>query len=254
MRATTREHALPSWVIKAMAQPSGTTTLTLARGTQVATSWNERRERRGLKVKHLCSACNNSWMSDLEQRAKVYIRSMMGDVAIPLDREAQALISSWIMKTVMVYECLSPKDEWFYSETERRVFRETHELPHYTAIWLGRCRESGWSRTVGRRIRFGPRWPFAIGALNTFCISHFIFQVLTTRMKPGREHRGTRRYNAVKAPDPWARRLFQCWPVQQRQVYWPPLLAAAADDSEVQSLSRRWDAEGLKSRVRGGMA
>lgn len=248
MHATTREHALPSWLLKAMVRRSDAATLTLAVGTQESTSWIERGERRGLKVKHLCSACNNSWMSDLEQRAKVYIRPLMGNVGMPLDREAQAVVSAWIMKTVMVYECLSPKDEWFYSEAERRAFRETRELPPYTAIWLGRCSESGWSRTVGCRIRFGPRWPFAVGALNTFCISHLVFQVLTARMKPGCEHRGTMTYKAVNAPDPWARRLFQCWPLQQRLLYWPPVLAAAADDSEVQMLSRRWDAEGLKGK------
>lgn len=231
-----------------MTRRSDAATFALTKGTQATRSWIERGERLGVKVKYLCSGCNNSWMADLEQRAKAYIRPMMGDVAIPLNREAQAAISAWIMKTVMVYECLSEKDEWFYSEAERHAFRETRELPPYTAIWLGRCSESGWSRTVGCRIRFGPHWPFADGALHTFCISHFVFQVLTTRMKPGREHRGTITYRAVNAPDPWARRLFQCWPLQRRVMSWPPALVAASDDSEVQRLSRRWDAEGLKAQ------
>jgi hypothetical protein len=172
---------------------------------------------------------------------------MLRDVAIPLDREAQVAISAWIVKTAMVSEALSVEGRW-YSEAERRAFMETLQPPHGTAVWIGRCNQTGWSSTITRSVRFGPGWPFEEGTVATFALDHLVFQLLSVRMQDENvERQGNVTFESTNVPDPWARRMFQCWPVRPGAPLWPPMESAAADAREIELLARRFEADPVRS-------
>lgn len=238
--AATKEHILASWLMDVLTAKTQTTHVVMTIGTEGHKPFVLRGKGAGLAVKCLCASCNSGWMSALEVRAKPYVLGMLRDIAIPLDREVQGTISAWIMKTVMVCEFLS-RDRAWYSDAERHAFKDTLRLPHGTAVWLGRCNETGWSSTITRQVRFGPEWPFTDGAVATFALGHFVFQVLSVRMQEGHTHRGLVTFKATNVPDPWARRMFQCWPLQPGAPLWPPAEPAALDAHEVQSLARRFE-------------
>lgn len=241
--AATREHILASWLMDVLAAKNQTAHVVMTIGTERRQPFVLRGEGVGLTIKYLCAGCNSGWMSSLETRAKPYILAMLRDVTIPLDGEAQSTISAWIMKTVMVCEFLSPERAW-YSSADRHAFRDTLQLPHGTAVWLGRCNETGWSSTITRKVRFGPGWPFTEGAVATFALDHLVFQVLSVRMQEGHAaHAGNVTFKSTNVPDPWARRMFQCWPVQPGAPLWPPADSAAVDANEVELLARRFEAD-----------
>jgi hypothetical protein len=241
-KARTKEHVLASWLTDFLASMTRTTHIEMSVGTERRRQFILRGKGAGITVKHLCESCNNGWMSALETHAKPYLLAMLRGLTIPLDREAQTKLSAWIMKTVMVYEFLSP-GRVSYTEVERREFRDTLQPPQGTAVWLGRCDEAGWSSTITRKVRFGRGWPFAEGAVATFALDHLVFQVLSVRMLQGQTHRGNVTFKSTNIPDPWAHRMFQCWPVQPGTPVWPPAQSAAADANEVQLLARRFEAE-----------
>ncbi len=239
--AATKEHILASWLMDALAATTQTAHIVVTIGTETRQPFVQRGKALGITVKYVCARCNSGWMSALETRAKPYVLAMLRDLAIPLDRDAQSIISAWIMKTVMVCEFLSAERAW-YSEAERLTFRETLQPPQGTAVWVARCNETGWSSTITRKVRFGPGWPFTEGAVATFALDHLVFQVLSVRLQEGHAHQGNVTFKSTNVLDPWARRMFQCWPVQGGAPLWPPAHAAAVDADEVQLLARRFEA------------
>jgi hypothetical protein len=202
--------------------------------------WVKRGKGIGETINRLCHRCNNGWMAELEERAKPFILAMVRGIAVSLHSDAQAVVSSWITKTVMVCEFLAPESAW-YSDGQRHTFMTSLNPPSGTAIWLGRCSQTGWSSTLTRTLRFGPESPFIDGAVATFAIDHLVFQLLTVNPNDVERNRGNVTYK-TDMPDPWARRMFQCWPLQAGAVIWPPECAAATDEDEVHRLARRFEA------------
>ena len=227
-RDLTLEHALPSWLMELLSEDSHAAHILMTIGTDTHRSFVSRGKNLGVKVKHVCRVCNNGWMSRLEKRASPYLRGMIRDLSITLDSDAQATIAAWMAKTVMVFECIALPRAW-YSAEERRLFMETLKPPDGTAIWIGRGSQTGWSSTITRTIEFGPGWPFQRGAVATFALGHLVFQVLSVRKVDNDNLRGTITFRSTNVPDPWAHRMFLCWPTQAGVQVWPPRSDAAAD-------------------------
>jgi hypothetical protein len=97
----TNEDAVPTWLMKILS-PAG-----LSWGvTGGQLQGNLRKVPTGyrLKVAALCVACNNTWLSPIENRAKPKLMSWMAGISSPLTVEEQKLLSFWAVKTAMTVQ------------------------------------------------------------------------------------------------------------------------------------------------------
>src|SRR2546427_4423693 len=88
--ALTKEDAVPTWLMKRLS-PAG-----LAWGrTDSELQASVRRAPTGyrLKVLALCVACNNNWLSPIENRAKPKLMSWMAGLYSPMTYDDQRLLS-----------------------------------------------------------------------------------------------------------------------------------------------------------------
>lgn len=97
--------------------------------------------RAGLKVRSVCSACNNGWMSDLETRAKPVIEPLLDDTTVVLDAARQATIGVWAVKNAMVFEALRSNRPWAFTDQERTCMRQSLLPPTTTTVWIAKCVE-----------------------------------------------------------------------------------------------------------------
>jgi len=87
-----------------------------------------------------CRSCNNGWMSDLENSVRPFMREMVyrGQRTLLDDERTRALIH-WVVKTAMVYEFTGRAEEpKYFTQDERRAFKDARALPQNLWIWLGR--------------------------------------------------------------------------------------------------------------------
>jgi len=224
-RAETLEDAWPRWLFRLLGPPIR------------AEVWfgpdGERKEWSGapIRVRCVCAACNNGWMSQLEGRIRPLIGSMMHDLSIRLDRTEQHLIAAWCMKTAMVFEWTNPGTPRFYSKTEREHLRLDLSIPDDTLLWLGRQYRSNFTYCHGRRL-FGPipkdEPVLGEGYVTTFAASRLVLQVITVRRYP--EHQ--RRLVTLRAkPGPWDRGLLRVWPASP-SIRWPSAWSFGEPDLE----------------------
>jgi hypothetical protein len=170
-----------------------------------------------ITVKYVCdSNCNNTWMADLEHRAKPYLLAMMRGLSITLDTAAQTLVAAWALKTAMVFECTNPTKNWFFLDEERRSLRVTRVPGLGLLIWLGRSSQTGWSFGMANRLSHSEpdTSVFSEGYVNTFAMNHLVIQLLTLRRKPEFQSVGRVRFSGN--PGPWTDGMVQIWPAVNR--------------------------------------
>jgi hypothetical protein len=242
-RAITREHAWPEWLLELLSQ-GRQSTMTASFGPNGAEkTW--RGANLSIKVKYLCGACNNGWMSDLENRAKRWLGPMLQDLSIPLDQTAQALVARWSVKTAIVFECTNPTKQWFYSVGERRGVM-AQRAPEDTLVWIGRCARTDSSYAEGKKLLDvipGDKSPLSDGYATTFGLGRLVVQVVTLHRKPGRE--------GVKATvhtrrGTWKESLVQVWPPSSG-VRWPPRVSFSESGPTLDDLSGRFRASSPSS-------
>jgi hypothetical protein len=108
-----------------------------------------------------CDRCNSGWMSALENGIKDFMRPMIfrGERVL-LSRERQVALSRWAIKTAMVYEFTSAREEGkYFSDAERLAFKERFELPENVWVWTGRYDGIRPMHAVLRRAPKGPQAP-----------------------------------------------------------------------------------------------
>jgi hypothetical protein len=104
-KANSREHAWPDWILEG---------LRTGRQKNMRGFIGEREvywigPKPELKLRVVCTKCNNGWMHDLEDENKPLLGSLMRDVASPIDPEQQWSVSRWVIKTAMVFESVATK-------------------------------------------------------------------------------------------------------------------------------------------------
>jgi hypothetical protein len=90
------------------------------------------------KVYAVCQNCNNSWMSQLENKAKHVILPLMKGDLIDLDAQMQRTLIEWIVLKVLVADNHENRDAVF-RKTHLVAFKATREIPAGMSIWVGRC-------------------------------------------------------------------------------------------------------------------
>lgn len=124
-RPVTREALIPKWLRKLLKERTGAAfDRTPGRKPWVMSLLTTVR-------RQVCAACNNGWMSELENEAKPVLTPMLLDETSVLSPRQQVTLAKWAMKFVMV---ASAGTDTFPTESYER-FRN-HRLPlRGTAIW-----------------------------------------------------------------------------------------------------------------------
>lgn len=95
------------------------------------------------RIRVVCKACNNGWMSRLEEDAKPILTPLILGSSGILDAEMQLTLSRWIMLKVMVGE-FNKRDEVVLSNEQRRTFMVDQMIPTQVRIGIARCESSFW--------------------------------------------------------------------------------------------------------------
>jgi hypothetical protein len=89
------------------------------------------------KVYVVCQQCNNTWMSQMEGRAKnILIPLMKGDL-IDLDAPSQKTLAEWIVLKILVGDNHQRTSSVFQKD-HLVAFKATREIPLCMNIWVGR--------------------------------------------------------------------------------------------------------------------
>ncbi len=175
-----------------------------------------------LKIKCVCTDCNNGWMSKLEGANVPLIGCLMQDVALSLDQPEQRTIACWAIKTVMVMEASASRRRTpFYTRAECAQLRLSQAFPAHTRVWLARYVGRNHLGIYGTDLWEGgtPDDPRAVhGHANTIFAQYLVIQVLTLRAP--REN-GDRPVRIQPSSGPWNSLLVRIWPAE-RTVNWPP--------------------------------
>jgi hypothetical protein len=210
-RAGTKEHVWPKWLI-ASVDPDP---------TSPTEYWNsvhsppKRWVGPEFTTRRVCKACNNGWMSELENGARSIVGGLINDLSLWLDGELQRRLTQWAIKTTMVIEGAQQDKNNFYSIELRHNFRSTLSPPPDTALWLGRCAQS---KVIHGEAKELPARRLD-GCATTFVMGRLVLQVLSVKRKP---EAGPGNLKIHLREGPWGTKLLQVWPIQTERVNWPP--------------------------------
>lgn len=108
---TTREHVFPQWVVsELMKDPKGLPRWSSFKHENGEHQWTTNKPL-DITVKTVCKRCNETWMSDIESSAKIYLAPMIAGTKTPLDKDAMTIISKWMTLRALVAVSDAPKNE-----------------------------------------------------------------------------------------------------------------------------------------------
>lgn len=218
----TGEHVWPAWLSKLLPK-------TRYRNERVdgeaKTIWTTTRIDQTANV--VCKNCNETWMSDLENRAK----SLLADVVVngkqtPFGPEDLKFLSAYAFKAAVIanYQTLNLVPEPISTRAQRERFRASLAIPPDIRIWISSFQ--GHARYSGRS---NPRYakstndPAPLNDLDifthTYVIGHLVFQVLAYRFNTIL-NRGLR-IELPKQADVWDQASQQIWPLEAGTITWP---------------------------------
>jgi hypothetical protein len=91
------------------------------------------------KIKIVCEACNNGWMSRIQQRAKPFLIPLIEGSTSVLGTVAQKAIATWCVMATMTAEYLTHDlTSIAISQADRDWFRDHGSPPENWKIWIGR--------------------------------------------------------------------------------------------------------------------
>jgi len=225
-RVSSREDAWPLWLLRRVgADKLGE--MNAERGGTGLRCW--RLAKSGIRVRFVCSDCNNGWMSELESRAKPVIEPLLDDAPHVLAADHQRTLAVWAVKSAMVFEALRLNHPWVFTHEERTQLRESSTLPPRTKVWIAKCinltgpccaasdlfnkapASTDQERAYVTTMAFGP---LAIQVLN-FRLPYIVPDSvdITTALRPG----------------PWDSVAAQVWPHLQPLVSWPATMGLGGE-------------------------
>ena len=197
-----------------------------------------------LRIRTVCTTCNNGWMSKLEQDTIPVLRPLLVDLSVRLSPEQQSLLASWAMKTGVVLDSIH-KHTRFYRKEECKNLRENRTIPTGTVVWIGRYLGNGLHAGQSDfSLDSPPHRKIANGCVITFVLGHVVFQILSARPRPEHEER---RVNVEYRPGSWDKLLTKIWPSADSQIAWPPPLSFTLyNECSIGSLVNRFRPIGVK--------
>ena len=131
-KPVTAEHVYPAWIGRKV-NVEGRILLTMGNRKVRQTPALD------VKVKAVCKACNNGWLSDLEAEFSDKMLPVIGGQEVTLDRAEQAMVAMWATKTWMLLEMALKHDRgWAMRDPGILPFlyRERRP-PRELSVWAG---------------------------------------------------------------------------------------------------------------------
>jgi hypothetical protein len=129
-RADSLEHVWPQWVSRHFADRLPLTLVDRSRGVPPRSM-----SILDAHVRRVCQDCNGGWMSQLEMRAKPLLEPMFDGEPVTLERDEQAVVAAWTVKTLMMLDLWQPDPEAF-SPTHHQQLHRSAAPPSDTAVLL----------------------------------------------------------------------------------------------------------------------
>jgi hypothetical protein len=141
------------------------------------------------KIRVVCGACNNGWMSILETDVQPILTPLIITQPHTLTDNSMEILAKWIALKIMVGEHNNPKDAVTPVEA-REKFKSTQEIPPNFNIWIAKCGVGGWqtayvrhTATVSLTPVFKPNHQFKNTHSVTFGIGDLFVLVLHSTVK-----------------------------------------------------------------------
>jgi len=229
----TKEHLRPKWLIEVILSSRAmggmkSFQMELERGGETSSFKNPTLQ---MTVGMPCGRCNGGWMSELESVVKPSMTDMVyqGEKTL-LDEERKRSLIRWIVKFAMVNEFTgAPNEEKYFTEDERRAFKERFEIPSNLWIWLGRYDGPRPAHALQYRGKAGLGAVPQVYSL-TATANFLVMQVFAYRDSADDLSRFPR---ATKSE-----RLIQLYPLQDSLIVWPP--PVTIDDDALVPLDNRF--------------
>ena len=230
--ANSREHVWPDWLVQSMKHRRP---LRQTLGNKSAVEFTG-----DFKIRCVCEACNNGWMSDLEAKTKPLLGSLAADVSVQMDAQQQSSLAIWAVKTSMVIEAVKPQiAHRFYKPDVRKTFRESRSRPYTTRMWIGRYNDSGLFAAASEiEYNLTPLASPGFGSVTTMIAGHLVLQVLSLNF-PSEVHNTDIRIQ--QRAGNWDHLVLPLWPYE-KSLLWPPRLSFGNDPDQypLTSLRDRW--------------
>jgi hypothetical protein len=216
-QASTKEDAWPPrWLTKRF-PASALVHVEAERGGVSLGKW--RASSPNIRIGCVCAACNNGWMSRLEETAGQIIEPLFGHQEHTIDARSLPTLAAWAVKTAMVLEGLVPDQPRFYSDSERTQLRLTHTIPRRACVWLAACVEQPTIYAEAKHFG-GERFPGFHGFATTTAFGPVAIQVLALRIPAS--VRPETKVTIQLREGLWQQVLVPVWPAHQGNLTWPP--------------------------------
>lgn len=238
-RVNSNEDVWPKWLLKLLRTSAN-------EKVPIKTRWFQQPPKEwltadsALKVKNVCSECNNGWMSQLESEAKPVLSPMILGGAVTLTATQQQKIAAWFTKCAMVFDSMG-KGEIFYDALDRHHLRNTSDpVLDSTRIWLGMYSEpNGIRASENHRTLMKTnlsRRPIKIHVF-TMSIGHLVLQLTSLKMVHIEDLPESTL--STKGP-PMIEALVLIWPANLQGVQWPPSISFNDTDRRLTILAYRF--------------
>jgi hypothetical protein len=210
--ATSKEHVWPQWILKLL-PPRRPVRQRLGTGKEVTYSGD-------FKLKGVCSACNNGWMSELETEVRPILGPLVQDLSIQLDLEDQKKLARWAFKTAIVLEGTKERSmKRYFASGLGPALGTGSDILGRTMIWIGRSSESGlYARASDVRYDLDDQNLSAEATVTTMVVGHVVLQVMSAIFPVEKDS------ETVRIPlyiGDWEKVLAKIWPAS-RVFTWPP--------------------------------
>jgi hypothetical protein len=218
----TGEHIWPAWLSKLLPK---TRHKNERINGEAKTTWTTTRLDQTANV--VCKTCNETWMSDLEQKAKGLLTDViLNGKQTAFGVEDMKFLAAYAFKNAVIanYQTLRLVPETISTRAQRERFGTSLALPSDIRIWVssfqGHARYSGRSNPRYAKSTNDPAPLDDIDIFtHTYVVGHLVFQVLAYRFN-SILNRGLR-IELPKQTEVWNQACQQIWPTEASTIIWP---------------------------------
>jgi len=203
-----------------------------------------------LRLKWVCTTCNNGWMSQLETRAEPVITRLLNCTTCTLDVHDCKTLTLWAVKTAMVLEAINGPERCLYSDLERCLLsHKRDQVPPFTFVWIAKWIDSAGPSSISRILSRATTPDRA--TVTTLAFGCLAIQVL--KVVPRATLDPAMNITMEQREGPWEQVALQVWPQRRDPVSWPTLMGLQGEGG-LDVLEKRFspaDAENEPALVSG---
>lgn len=173
-----KEHVFPTWLRKFLALDKPR--IVLLRSDGLKRQYSSSRDL-GVKTGGICRACNNGWMSALENQVEPLLSPFILGAWPTLNIEQRATLTRWALKTAAAIDLMN--GEHFFTQFDRQRLRALERLDDMVIVaWQARLLAAYAASSVDYRIYYSSKDGAAMpGYVSTLTLGHNVLQTLVLR-------------------------------------------------------------------------